>query len=105
FIYEEPVAQLRLERARRWSETVRNACEIPTTFNDIRFYLNMADIGSVSWFRLSFSQSTFRKMVRQVLRAVRLETWLRPPGYVFVITAADTGHSPTEEGKPIVCSV
>jgi SAM-dependent methyltransferase len=89
FIHESPVAQLRLEKVRRWSETVHNACEIPTTFNDIRYYLNMAGAGDVTWRRLDFSRNVFRRAVREVLRRTRLENWLRPPAYLFVVTAGN----------------
>ena len=89
FIHESPVAQLRLEKVRRWSETVHNACEIPTTFNDIRYYLNMAGAGDVTWRRLDFSRNLFRRVVRQALRRTRLENWLRAPAYLFVATAGN----------------
>lgn len=89
FIHESPVAQLRLEKVRRWSETVHNACEIPTTFNDTRYYLNMAGAGDVTWRRLDFSRNLFRRAVRRVLRGTRLENWLRPPAYLFVVTVGD----------------
>ena len=89
FIHESPVAQLRLESVRRWSETVRNACEIPTTFNDIRYYLNMAGASDVTWRRLDFSRNAFRRAIREVLRRTHLENWLRPPAYLFVATAGN----------------
>jgi len=92
FVHESPVAQLRLEKVRRWSETVHNACEIPTTFNDIRYYLNMAGAGDVTWRRLDFSRNPFRRAVRRVLRGTRLENWLRPPAYLFVATARDASR-------------
>jgi SAM-dependent methyltransferase len=87
FIHECPVAQLRLEEVRRWSETVHNACEIPTTFNDIRYYLNMAGASDVTWRRLDFSRNALRRTLREVLRRTRLENLLRPPAYLFVATA------------------
>lgn len=94
FIHESPVAQMRLEKVRRWSETVQNACEIPTTFNDIRYYLNMAGASDVTWRRLDFSRNVFRRAVRQVLRGTRLENWLRPPAYLFVAGAANVSAEP-----------
>lgn len=84
FIHESPVGQLWLEKDRRWSEGVTSACEIPTTFNDIKYYLNMAGATKVSWRRLDFSRNAFRALVRQGLRRTGLENWLRPPGYLFV---------------------
>lgn len=87
FIHESPVAQLGLERDRRWSETVHNACEIPTTFNDIRYYLNMAGAVNVTWRRLDFSRNVFRRAVRGVLRATRIENLVRPPSYLFICEA------------------
>lgn len=84
FVHESPVAQLGLERDRRWSETVHNACEIPTTFNDIRYYLNMAGAVNTTWRKLDFSRNVFRRTVRGVLRTTGIENWLRPPAYLFV---------------------
>jgi len=100
FIHESPVAQLRLEKVRRWSETVHNACEIPTTFNDIRYYLAMAGTTDVTWRRLDFSRDALRKAVRQVLRRTGLENWLRPPAYLFVASA---GNASTELGEGVAC--
>jgi SAM-dependent methyltransferase len=87
FIHESPVAQLGVERDRRWSETVHNACEIPTTFNDIRYYLNMAGAVNVTWRPLDFSRNPLRRAIRGGLRASRLENWVRPPAYLFVCEA------------------
>ncbi|MBI5287638.1 MAG: class I SAM-dependent methyltransferase [Chloroflexi bacterium] len=88
FIHESPVAQLGLERDRRWSETVHNACEIPTTFNDIRYYLNMSGAVNVTWRRLDFSRNKLRRAVRTVLRATHVENLLRPPAYLFMCEAS-----------------
>jgi SAM-dependent methyltransferase len=87
FIHESPVAQLGLERDRRWSETVHNACEIPTTFNDIRYFLNMAGAVNTSWRTLDFSRNALRRAIRHMLRISRTENWLRPPAYLFVCEA------------------
>jgi SAM-dependent methyltransferase len=87
FIHESPVAQLGVERDRRWSETVHDACEIPTTFNDIRYYLNMAGAVNTRWRQLDFSRNVVRRAVRGVLRTTRVENWMRPPAYLFVCEA------------------
>ncbi len=87
FIHESPVAQLGLERDRRWSETVHNACEIPTTFNDIRYYLNMAGAVNTSWRTFDFSRNALRRALRRVLRVSGTENWLRPPAYIFTCEA------------------
>lgn len=87
FIHESPVAELGVERNRRWSETVHNACEIPTTFNDIVYYLHMAGAANVRWRRLDFSRNVVRRAVRGMLRASRIENWVRPPAYLFVCEA------------------
>jgi len=87
FIHESPVAQFGLERDRRWSETVHNACEIPTTFNDIRYYLNMAGAVNTSWRALDFSRNKMRRAVRTVLRTTHVENLLRPPAYLFMCEA------------------
>ena len=87
FIHESPVAQLGLERIRRWSETVHDACEIPTTFNDIRYYLNMAGAVNTSWRTLDFSRNAARRAIRGALRTAQIENWLRPPAYLFTCEA------------------
>lgn len=88
FIYESPAPQLWLERGRRRSESVDETSEIPTTFNDIRYYLSMAGATDVSWHRLDYSRNAFRRIVRQALRRLRVENWLRPPNYLFVANAS-----------------
>ncbi len=87
FIHESPVAELGVERDRRWSETVHNACEIPTTFNDIVYYLHMSGAQNVRWRRLDFSRNVLRRAVRGMLRASRIENWVRPPAYLFICEA------------------
>ncbi len=87
FIHESPVAQLGLERDRRWSETVHNACEIPTTFNDIRYYLAMAGAVNTQWRQLDFSRNIVRRVVRGMLRTTRIENLVRPPAYLFTCEA------------------
>lgn len=88
FIYESPAPQLWLERGRRRSERVNQTSEIPTTFNDIRYYLNMAGATDVYWHRLDYSRNAFRRIVRQALRRARVENWLRPPNYLFVASVS-----------------